>query len=167
MDGGTIRLFWERVSKTLNIGPYEDFKSAMSDPKRRKTFHTEISKSMNIGTFEEFEKKIIGDTTPTPVIKSKTLTFDDKYVDNTPTKNCDRFPFTLGCVNTKIGDLNAVLFRGERFNNMYGKKLKNFLDSAGYISNSNDELTLDTWSDLMNRNAIKESVKKVLKDYIN
>lgn len=167
MDGGTVRLLWERISKILNIGPYEDFKSAMNDPKRRKTFHTEISKSMNIGTFEEFEKKIIGDTTPTPVIKSKTLTFDDKYVDNTPTKKCDRFPFTLGCVNIKIGDLNAALFRGERYNDTYNKQLENFLDNKGFFSNSNNELTLDTWNDLMNRNAIKESIKKVLKEYIN
>jgi hypothetical protein len=102
-----------------------------------------------------------------PVVKSKPLYFNDNVKDTTPTKDCSDFPFTLGCVNTKIGDLNAVLFRGERFNDMYGKKLKNFLDSAGYISNSNDELTLDTWSDLMNRNTIKESIKKVLKEYIN
>ena len=55
MDGGTLRLFWERVSERFNIGPYEDFKIAMGDPDRRKSFHTEISKSFNIGTFEEFE----------------------------------------------------------------------------------------------------------------
>ena len=165
MDGGTVRLLWERISKILNIGPYEDFKSAMTDPKRRKTFHTEISKSMNIGTFEEFEKRMLGDDTPK--IKTKTLTFDNNYIDKTPTKSCDKFPFTLGCVNTKIGDLNAVLFSGERYNDTYNKQLENFLVNKGYFSNSNNELTLDTWNNLMNRNTIKESIKKVLKEYIN
>jgi hypothetical protein len=165
MDGGTMRLFWERVSKILNIGPYEDFKSAMGDPKRRKTFHTEISKSMNIGTFEEFEKRMLGDETPT--IKTKTLTFDNTYVDKTPTKSCDKFPFELGCINTKIGDLNAKFFSGNRYNDTYNKQLENFLENKGYFSNSNNELTKETWDYLMNKNIIKESIKKVLKEYIN
>jgi hypothetical protein len=102
-----------------------------------------------------------------PIVKSKPLYFNNDQKDTTPKKSCNDFPFTLGCVNTKIGDLNAVLFRGKRYDDMYNKQLENFLDNIGYFSNSNNELTKDTWNDLMNRNTIKESVKKVLKEYIN
>lgn len=102
-----------------------------------------------------------------PVVKSKPLYFNkDKKVD-VPTKNCIDFPFTLGCVNTKIGDINAKLFRGERFNDTYNEELLNFLDNRGYFKDSNKEITLDIWNKLNNRNVIKESIKKVLKEYIN
>jgi hypothetical protein len=102
-----------------------------------------------------------------PVVKSKPLYFNkDKKVD-IPTKDCIDFPFTLGCVNTKIGDINAKLFRGERFNDTYNEELLNFLDNRGYFKDSNKEITLDIWNKLNNRNVIKESIKKVLKEYIN
>ena len=90
-----------------------------------------------------------------PVVKSKTLYFNNDQKDSTPKKSCSDFPFTLGCVNTKIGDLNAVLFSGKRYDDMYNKQLEIFLENSGYFSNSNNELTIDTWNDLMKRNAIK------------
>lgn len=102
-----------------------------------------------------------------PIVKSKPLYFNKEKKQDIVTKPCGDFPFTLGCVNTKIGDLNAVLFSGNRYDDTYNKQLENFLDNRGYFSNSNNELTLDTWNDLMNRNTIKESIKKVLKEYIN
>jgi hypothetical protein len=167
MDDGTLRLFWERVSERFNIGPYEDFKIAMGDPGRRKSFHTEISKSFNIGTFEEFEKKILGDTTPT--LKTTTVTFEKTPEDKTPTKPCSVFPFELGCVNPKIGDFNASIFDGNRYNNTYTTTVQTFLDRHRWFTkdNSNKKLTLDIWNEFMNKSVIKESIKKVLKEYIN
>jgi hypothetical protein len=167
MDGGTLRLFWERVSEKFNIGPYEDFKIAMGDPGRRKNFHTEMSKSFNIGTFEEFEKKILGDTTPT--LKTTTVTFDKTPEDKTPKKQCSDFPFELGCVNPKIGDFNAATFRGDRHNNTYTESVQKYLDSLRWFTkdNPNKKLTLDIWNKFMDKSVIKESIKKVLKEYIN
>ena len=103
-----------------------------------------------------------------PVVRSKPLYFDT-YKDTTPTKDCGDFPFTLGCVNTKIGDLNAKLFNGDRDNDKYTKSLQNFLDNTANFNskNPNMELTKDLWDKLMNKQVIKESVKKVLKEYIN
>lgn len=167
MDGGTLRLFWERVSEKFNIGPYEDFKTAMSDPGRRKSFHTEMSKSINIGTFEEFEKKILGDTTPT--LKTTTITFEKEPEDKIPTKQCSNFPFQLGCINPKIGDFNATIFRGNRYDDIYTTSVQTYLDRHGWFTkeNPNKELTLSIWNEFMNKNTIKESIKKVLKEYIN
>jgi hypothetical protein len=102
-----------------------------------------------------------------PVVKSKPLYFNNDQKDTTPKKSCNDFPFTLGCVNSKIGDLNAKFFGGNRYDDMYNKQLENFLENKGYFSNSNNELTEKTWNYLMNINIIKESIKKVLKEYIN
>jgi hypothetical protein len=104
-----------------------------------------------------------------PVVRTKPLYFDTDKKDDTPTNPCSDFPFTLGCINTKIGDLNAKLFRGDRKNDTYTKRLQNLLDNSGNFGddNVNKELTKDLWNDLMNRQVIKESVKKVLKEYIN
>ena len=167
MDGGTLRLFWQRISEKFNIGPYEDFKSAMSDPARRKNFHTEISKSFNIGTFEEFEKKIVGDATP--ILKTTKVTFEKTPEDKTPTKQCLDFPFELGCVNPKIGDFNAATFRGNRFNDTYTSTVQMFLDKHRWFTkeNPNKEMTRDIWNEFMNKSVINESIKKVLKEYIN
>ena len=103
-----------------------------------------------------------------PVVRTKPLYFDT-YKDTTPTKDCGDFPFTLGCVNTKIGDLNAKLFNGDRDNDKYTKSLQNFLDNTANFGsdNPNMELTKDLWNQIMNKNIIKESIKKVLKEYIN
>ena len=105
-----------------------------------------------------------------PVVKSKPLYFNNDRKDTTPTKDCSDFPFTLGCVNTKIGDLNAKLYRGNRGDDKYTKDLQDHLDNSGNFDrqdNPNMELTKDLWNELMNKQVIKESVKKVLKEYIN
>jgi hypothetical protein len=103
-----------------------------------------------------------------PVVRTKPLYFNT-YKDNTPSKDCSDFPFTLGCVNSKIGDLNAKLFRGDRKNDKYVKRLQNLLNNSANFnsSNPNMEITKDLWNELMNKQVIKESVKKVLKEYIN
>jgi hypothetical protein len=104
-----------------------------------------------------------------PVVRTKPLYFNRDKKDDTPTKSCNDFPFTLGCINTKIGDLNAELFSGNRKNDTYTKGLQKFLDNTGNFGsrNPNMEITKDLWNELMNKSIIKESVKKVLKEYIN
>lgn len=102
-----------------------------------------------------------------PIVKSKPLYFNNDKKINVPTKPCDKFPFELGCVNTKIGDINAKLFDGNRFDDTYEEELFNFLDNAGYFKDSNKKITQDIWDRINNRGTIKESVKKVLKEYIN
>ena len=103
-----------------------------------------------------------------PEIKIKTLRFNNDMKDNTPSKDCSDFPFTLGCVNTKIGDLNAKFFSGDRLGDKYTKEFQSILDNGGnFYENPNMEITKDLWNKLMNKNIIKESVKKVLKEYIN
>ena len=167
MDGGTIRLFWEKVSKNLNIGPYEDFKSAMNEPSRRKSLYDQVSKTLNIGTFEEFEKQMIGDDTPS--IKTRTITFEKTPEDKIPTKQCSDFPFQLGCINPKIGDFNASVFMGNRYNDTYTTRVQTHLDRLSWFTdeNPNKELTQNIWNEFMNKSVIKESIKKVLKEYIN
>jgi hypothetical protein len=104
-----------------------------------------------------------------PVVRTKPLYFNTDKKDDTPSKDCSDFPFTLGCVNSKIGDLNASLFMGDRDDNKYTKELQHFLDTTGNFNNTNVnmEITKDMWDRLMSRNIIKESIKKVLKEYIN
>jgi hypothetical protein len=103
-----------------------------------------------------------------PVVRTKPLYFNT-FKDTTPTKDCSDFPFTLGCVNSKIGDLNAELFGGNRKKDTYTNGLQKFLNGTGNfgIENTNKEITKDLWNELMNKSVIKESVKKVLKEYIN
>ena len=103
-----------------------------------------------------------------PVVRTKPLYFDT-FKDTTPTKDCSDFPFTLGCVNSKIGDLNAELFGGNRKKDTYTNGLQKFLNGNGNfgVENTNKEITKDLWNELMNKSVIKESVKKVLKEYIN
>lgn len=105
-----------------------------------------------------------------PVVRTKPLYFNRDKKDDTPTKSCNDFPFILGCVNTKIGDLNAKLYRGNRYDDQYTKDLQGDLDNGGNFNrqlNPNMEITKDLWNELMNKQVIKESVKKVLKEYIN
>lgn len=104
---------------------------------------------------------------PTP--KTRTITFEKTPEDKTPRKKCSDFPFELGCVNSKIGDFNAAVFRGERYNDTYTTRVQSFLDNHSWFTseNINKKLTLDIWNEFMNISVIKESVKKVLKEYIN
>ena len=106
--------------------------------------YTEIAKG------EASETKI-------PVVRTKPLYFNNDKKDDTPSKDCSDFPFTLGCVNSKIGDLNASLFMGDRDDNKYTKELQHFLDGTGNFNNTNVnmEITKDMWDRLMNRNVIK------------
>jgi len=85
-------------------------------------------------------------------------------------KNCGNidFPFELYCQNKIIGDLNKKLFRSRR-NDMYTELLQNYLTSLTLFGQDNlgKLLTRNVWNQAMKIGTIKESVKKVLKEYIN
>jgi hypothetical protein len=106
-----------------------------------------------------------------PVVRTNTLRFNNEKKTYVATKKCDDFPFTLGCSNKLIGDLNAALFNGDRMNDVYNDELQNDLDNSGNFGiNSNMEITKKIYGDVMDRlrkrGVIKEMVKKVLKEYI-
>ena len=85
-------------------------------------------------------------------------------------KNCGNidFPFELYCQNKIIGDLNEKLFKSRR-NDMYTELLQNYLTSLTLFGQDNlgKLLTRNVWNQAMKMRTIKESVKKVLKEYIN
>lgn len=59
MNEVSLKKLWEGISKKFNIGTYDEFKVAMSDPIRRKKFYDVVtSKKLDIGTYQEFETKI-------------------------------------------------------------------------------------------------------------
>jgi hypothetical protein len=102
-----------------------------------------------------------------PVVRTNTLRFNNEKKTYVATKKCNDFPFTLGCSNKLIGDLNALLFNGDRRNDVYNDGLQNFLDNnAQFYNDPNKEITKDMWNKFMNMKIIKETVKKVLKEYI-
>jgi hypothetical protein len=104
-----------------------------------------------------------------PKLKTTTVTFEKTPEDKTPKKQCVDFPFELGCVNPKIGDFNAIIFRGNRYNDTYEVGGQEYLDRSSWFTSDNPDkkLTRDIWNYFMNKRVIKESVKKVLKEYIN
>lgn len=68
MNEVSLKKLWEGISKKFNIGTYDDFKVAMSDPIRRKKFYDVVtSKKLDIGTYQEFETKIGVNSQPNPV----------------------------------------------------------------------------------------------------
>ena len=102
-----------------------------------------------------------------PVVRTNTLRFNNEKKTYVATKNCDDFPFTLGCSNKLIGDLNASLFNGDRMDDVYNGELQNNLENLGQFYNDpNKKITKDMWSKFINRKIIKETVKKVLKERI-
>ena len=88
-------------------------------------------------------------------------------------KECNDYPFTLGCINVDIGDINEKFFgKGNRRTNLFSTKLLNSLKSYGYImpNDKDPKITEDMYNRIMKafaKDIIKESVKKVLKEYIN
>lgn len=147
------------INRNITISGTKEEEVTTNKPTDKK----DDKKKVNVVTTKKTDDK----KSNIPIVKSKPLYFNNDQKDATPKKDCSDFPFTLGCVNSKIGDLNAKFFRGNRYEDMYNKQLEKFLDNRGYFSDSKNELTRDTWEYLMNVNIIKESVKKVLKEYIN
>ena len=95
------------------------------------------------------------------------------------TRDCSSFPFTVGCINPKIGMLNDAIF-GDPLSNTYGRNLYKALYSTGYFGMSGEkdgEISQTLYDRVMQnsrqqnesldkKNIIKQTVKKVLKDHI-
>jgi hypothetical protein len=101
-------------------------------------------------------------------IYSTTTDYNKIDEPNLTIKNCNSFPFELGCKNSLIGDLNQKFF-GNRRQDTYTKLLQNRLDNRAYFSIDNEEkmITKEIWDQIMKSKIVKETVKKVLKEYIN
>jgi hypothetical protein len=96
------------------------------------------------------------------------------------TKKCDNFPFTIGCINPKIGMLNNIYF-GDPMDNVYSKVLYNALysDANFGMPGEKDGVISQTLYDRVIKNSqkqnesinkksvIKQTVKKVLKERLN
>ena len=94
-------------------------------------------------------------------------------------KPCDEntYPWTKGCMNNKIGQMNQVYF-GDTYNNIYGNQLYNELLSLGYFSapgQKDGEITKFIYDEVMKdslqenkklnrKKIVKETVKNVLKE---
>ena len=96
---------------------------------------------------EELNESII------PKIKTRTITFEKTPEDTIPTMQCSDFPFKLGCINPKIGDFNATVFRGDRYNDTYTTRVQSYLDGNSWFTkeNPNKELTQEIWNKFMKK----------------
>jgi len=129
-------------------------------------------------------KKVDTNNTPTKTDNSdKTIVTKYDPVINKHealnTKDCSSFPFTMGCINPRIGRLNQIFF-GDPLDNVYDRNLYKALYSTGYFGMSGEkdgEISQTLYDSAMKnskqqnesldkKTIIKESVKKVLKDYI-
>jgi hypothetical protein len=182
-------------SKVKSLFPNYDlskFKSKITFGKDRKSFtYNFLDKIKGTATKTKEDSSNKSDSTSKTDSKSKTdstkksddekpykphqttiysTTTDYNKIDepNLTVKNCDSFPFELGCVNSLIGDLNEKFF-GKRRKDTYTKLLQNYLDDDAYFSVDNEEkmITKEIWDQIMKSKIVKETVKKVLKEYIN
>lgn len=123
------------------------------------------------------EKVTINAQQPTPPEQKKTA---PKFTSRFKTKKCDEntYPWTKGCVNTKIGQMNQAYF-GDRYGDTYGDELYMQLNSLGYFDapgQKDGEITKYIYDGVMNdrrvdetkkldrKKVVKETVKNVLKE---
>lgn len=96
-------------------------------------------------------------------------------VDTIPTRQCTDFPFTFGCKNPLIGDINQVIFNN-RLSDVYDKHLDQDLNNNDFFKQPDEkqgEISKHIYDQIMSlkenklkKKIIKETVKKVLKEYI-
>jgi hypothetical protein len=136
-----------------------------------------------MGTINQIKGKSSSDTTnpttqqPTPPQEKKVA---PKFTSRFKTKKCDEntYPWTRGCVNNKIGQMNQTYF-GDRYADTYGDELYMQLDSLGYFDapgQKDGEITQYIYDGVMNdrrvdetkilgrKKVVKETVKNVLKE---
>ena len=123
-----------------------------------------------------------------PEEKTVTTNYVTKYASTQNPKKaftwkpCDEntYPWTYGCKNTKIGQMNLSLF-GDRYGDIFGDELMNALESYGYFGGPNekngqisktiyDKVTVrdaQQQNESFNKKVVKETVKKVLKERLN
>jgi hypothetical protein len=149
----------KRADKTLPID------NKKTDTKKKDTDKTNNTNNSNSG-----QVKVVKNIFKFPDVN------DDQpgYVSpESHTQDCKDFPFTLGCINKTIGDINEKFFgRGHRRGEVFGTELLDLLTGGGYLNpdDKDPKITEELYARIMRdfkKDVIKESVKKVLKEYIN
>ena len=183
-----LKRIWVLLTNTFDMGTftYDQFKQKMSTPDGRKGFFEKYGQTIKLGTFDEYEKKLVGSSSPE--VKTVTTNYVTKYPSTQNPKKafnwkpCDEntYPWTYGCKNTKIGQMNLSLF-GDRYGDIFGDELMNALESYGYFGGPNekngqisktiyDKVTVrdaQQQNESANKKVVKETVKKVLKERLN
>lgn len=52
------RILYDAVSKDYSLGTYDEFKTKLQDPSKRKAFYEGVGKEYQLGTYDEFESKV-------------------------------------------------------------------------------------------------------------
>lgn len=166
-------------------------KSTTPQPQPQPTDSTKTQDSSNwlqnvMGTINQIKSKNSSDTTkpttqqPVPPQEKKVA---PKFTSRFKTRKCDEntYPWTRGCVNNKIGQMNQAYF-GDRYADTYGDELYMQLDSLGYFDaagQKDGEITQYIYDGVMNdrrvdetkilgrKKIVKETVKNVLKQRFN
>jgi hypothetical protein len=175
MNEVEIKKLWDLLSSKYDMGTYtyEEFKKRMSTPEGVKGFYKKYGQELGLNDTQE---------------KTVTTNYVTKYPSTQNPKKaftwkpCDEntYPWTYGCKNTKIGQMNLSLF-GDRYGDIFGDELMNALESYGYFGGSNekkgeisktiyDKVTVrdaQQQNESANKKVVKETVKKVLKERLN
>jgi len=136
-----------------------------------------------IDRIKQAKEKVKSNTQPqqqpsnTPAPEQKKVA--PAYSTTFKSKPCDEntFPWTKGCMNNKIGQMNQIYF-GDRYGNIYGDDLYYQLRSLGYFAaqgQKDGEITqyiydgvlkdsLQESNNFERKKIVKETVKNVLKE---
>lgn len=178
---GVINFFKKGVEKVKNkVQP-------TPQPQDSTQTQTDSNWLQNVmGTINQIKSKNSSDTTkpttqqPVPPQEKKVA---PKFTSRFKTRKCDEntYPWTRGCVNNKIGQMNQAYF-GDRYADTYGDELYMQLDSLGYFDaagQKDGEITQYIYDGVMNdrrvdetkilgrKKIVKETVKNVLKQRFN
>ena len=179
-----LKRIWVLLTNMFDMGSftYDQFKQKMSTPDGRKGFFEKYGQTIKLGTFDEYEKKLVG--LSSPEVKTVTTKYVTQYPNDTKpnkafkSRPCDEnvFPWTYGCKNRKIGQMNDIYF-GDTYGDIYGNNLYTKLESLGSFKSPgekdgqiSEKIYNMTLQDSLQENkkiVVKETVKKVLKERLN
>ncbi len=160
--------FFDKYSQSLDLGDYGNYEKRIT---QTTPDSTEPSKSQDgnnwlqnvIGSLSQSKDKKGSESTkpttqqPTPPQEKKVA---PKFTSRFKTRKCDEntYPWTRGCVNNKIGQMNQAYF-GDRYADTYGDELYMQLDSLGYFDaagQKDGEITQYIYDGVMNDRRVDE-----------
>lgn len=173
--------FYEKYNKSLNLGTYEDYEKILTSPKDGSNFLQTVTDKIKQAKEKVTTNTQQQSTTTKPTPQEKKVA--PKFTSRFKTKKCDEntYPWTRGCVNNKIGQMNQAYF-GDRYADTYGDELYMQLDSLGYFDapgQKDGEITQYIYDGVMKdrqmneiksldrKKVVKETVKNVLKERLN
>jgi hypothetical protein len=164
------KIFFKQINRNKNYesawllydnkmkGCEEVANALLTDPSTKKMFLDKLSDSKDI------EKEGVNQIKKTVYIYNGVDDDTDfGTVQSSDNKECKDFPFTLGCVNDYIGDINEKFFgKGRRRANVFSTALLKQLQSYGFIVPSNKEpkITEDIYNDIM-KSFTKDIIKTI------